>query len=143
VRPALALFLVAYVANVAARWLSAGRAPAARDHARWIVGVVPVVLLLLHHRSRYRRPQHRDRHLGIAIPIFALFPLRPRPGGVRPHQHRQQPRPGSADRPLDALLEPVRAVPSLHVGSALAVGMQPPPRCAPRWPRPSRLWDHW
>jgi hypothetical protein len=108
VRPALALFLVAYVANVAARWLSAGRAPAARDHARWIVGVVPVVLLLLHHRSRYRRPQHRDRHLGIAIPIFALFPLRPRPGGVRPHQHRQQPRPGSADRPLDALLEPVR-----------------------------------
>jgi hypothetical protein len=38
-RPELALFLGAYVAYDAARWLFAGQAPAARDHAWWIIGL--------------------------------------------------------------------------------------------------------
>jgi hypothetical protein len=33
------LFFAAYVAYDAARWLFAAQAPAARDHAQWIVGV--------------------------------------------------------------------------------------------------------
>jgi hypothetical protein len=39
VRPELALFLAAYLLYDAARWLFAGEAPEARDHAQWIIGL--------------------------------------------------------------------------------------------------------
>jgi membrane-associated phospholipid phosphatase len=162
-RPDLALFLAAYVAYDAARWLFAGQAPAARDHARWIIDlersahvaiegsiqaaldspvpswvlsnvylaaqliVVPAVLVWLHRSSRpvYRRLRNTViATWGIAIPIFALFPVAPprlAEPGLADTVSRHAPVALTGRSTL--FYNPFAAVPSLHVGFAFAIGI--------------------
>jgi len=150
-RAQIGLFLFAYLVYSAARFVTIGDLPSAQEHARWIVdverstgtgfeasvqeaftgtwvmwvlnhlyliaqlGVIPAVLIFLYKRNAAIYATLRNTILAtwlISVPVYGLFPVAP---------------PRLADIGMDSNLSTsfyneLAAVPSLHVGFAVAVG---------------------
>src|SRR4051794_19387680 len=159
----IGLFLLAYIVYSAARFVTIGDLPSAKDHAAWIVGVehtfhvgfeasvqhaldgtwliwvlnrlyllaqlgvMPAALIFLYHRSQSLYASLRNTILAtwlISVPIYGLFPVAPpRLAGIGITDTI------SAQTGMDmtsnfstSFYNELAAVPSLHVGFAVAIG---------------------
>ena len=163
-RMQIGLFLLAYLAYSAARWLFVGDLPTARDHAAWIVDVeqqlgvateasvqqaltgtwilwllnhayiaaqlvvVPGALIFLYRRARPVYARLRNTILAtwlISIPVYAAFPVAPPRLAEMGFVDTISKQTGFAmDSNLTTMFyNELAAVPSLHVGFAVAVGI--------------------
>ena len=160
----IAVFLLAYLAYSAARWITIGDLPSATDHAHWIVdvennlgvaweasvqnslsgtwilwvlnhlyliaqlGVLPGALIFTYIRARHVYTRLRDTILAtwlISIPVYALFPVAPpRLAGIGMVDTITSETGFSMSSKLTtSFYNELAAVPSLHVGFAVAVGI--------------------
>jgi hypothetical protein len=163
-RTQIGIFLLAYLAYSAARWLTVGDLGPAQDHARWIVDteqklgvateasvqdaftgtwilwmlnhaylaaqliVLPGSLIFLYHRSPGVYVRLRNTVLAtwlISLPVYALFPVAPPRLADMGLVDTISSQTGFA---MDSSLttkfyNELAAVPSLHVGFAVAIGI--------------------
>jgi hypothetical protein len=163
-RTQIGLFLLAYLAYSAARWLIVGDLATAQDHAAWIVDleqdvgvateasvqealsgtwiiwmlnhayiaaqlvVVPAALIFLYRRSRPVYDRLRNTILAtwlISVPVYAAFPVAPpRLADMGLVDTISEQTGFAMDSNLTtAFYNELAAVPSLHVGFAVAVGI--------------------
>jgi hypothetical protein len=162
-RAQIGLFLFAYLVYSAARFVTIGDLPSARDHAHWIVnaeqslhvgveasvqhafsgtwilwilnhiyliaqlGVIPAALIFLYHRSPQLYATLRNTILAtwlISVPIYGLFPVAPpRLADIGITDTITNGTSFAMDSNLTtSFYNELAAVPSLHVGFAVAVG---------------------
>src|SRR3954467_8800079 len=163
-RAQIGLFLFAYLVYSAARFVTIGDLPSAREHAQWIVGlerstgtgfeatvqnaftgtwmmwvlnhlyliaqlgVIPAVLIFLYKRNAAIYATLRNTILAtwlISVPVYGLFPVAPpRLAGIGITDTITQSGTVAMDSSLTtSFYNQLAAVPSLHVGFAVAVGI--------------------
>src|SRR3954467_3989916 len=162
-RAQIGLFLFAYLVYSAARFVTIGDLPSAREHAQWIVGlerstgtgfeasvqgafagtwmmwvlnhlyliaqlgVIPAVLIFLYKRNAAIYATLRNTILAtwlISVPIYGLFPVAPpRLAGIGIEDTiTSQTGMSMTSNFSTSFFNELAAVPSLHVGFAVAVG---------------------
>jgi hypothetical protein len=162
-RAQIGLFLLAYLVYSAARFVTIGDLPSARDHAHWIVrvehtfhigvessvqhaldgtiliwllnhvyliaqlGVIPAALIFLYHRAPAIYATLRNTILAtwlISVPVYGLFPVAPpRLADIGITDTITSGTKFAMDSSLTtSFYNELAAVPSLHVGFAVAVG---------------------
>jgi hypothetical protein len=162
-RAQVGLFLLAYLVYSAARFVTIGDLPSARDHAHWIVnferslhigveasvqnalsgsvilwllnhvyliaqlGVIPAALIFLYHRSFPLYQTLRNTILAtwlISVPVYGLFPVAPpRLSDIGITDTISSGTQFSMNSNFTtSFYNELAAVPSLHVGFAVAVG---------------------
>jgi membrane-associated phospholipid phosphatase len=162
-RAQIGLFLLAYLVYSAARFVTIGDLPSARDHAEWIVdlerstgtgveasvqhalsgtwaiwilnhlyliaqlGVIPAALIFLYRRNQTLYATLRNTILAtwlISVPVYGLFPVAPpRLADIGISDTITQGTNFAMDSSFTtSFYNELAAVPSLHVGFAVAVG---------------------